>query len=180
MANRREYEIAFVGLKQGFHEFRYEVDEQFFQDRGYTDLSEISAQVKLTLDKHTGFLMLKFEIGGKATVNCDRCGNPLQLDLWDEFNMIVKLVDNPEEMNNQEDDPDIWYISRNESHIDVSGWLYEFVLLSLPMQRMCKDDETGNSGCNPEVLKKLEDMEKQFRDSNTGSIWKGLDKFKGN
>jgi len=180
MANRREYEIAFVGLKPGSHEYRYEVNEQFFKDRGYTEILPISAQVKLTLDKHTGFMILKFEIGGKTTANCDRCGNLLQLDLWDDFNMVVKLVENPDEMNNQEDDPDIWYISRNDSHIDVSGWIYEFVLLSMPMQRMCKDDENGNSGCNPDVIKKLEEMEKQNRDSNTNLIWKDLEKFKKN
>lgn len=50
-------------------------------------------------------MLLKFEIGGKADVNCDRCGNSLPMDIWDEFNMLVKLVENPEEMNEQEKIP---------------------------------------------------------------------------
>jgi hypothetical protein len=65
-------------------------------------------------------MLLKFEIGGKADVTCDRCGNPLPMDIWDEFNMLVKLVENPEEMNDQEEDPDVFYISRTESHINVA------------------------------------------------------------
>lgn len=180
MARTREFEIAFVGLKPGIHEFRYDLKDEFFRERGAPDLSNVSAQVKLTLDKHAAFMMLRFEIGGIAEVSCDRCGNPLKLDLWDEFNMVVKLVDNPDEMNAQEEDPDIWYIQRTESHIDVGTWMYEFVLLSLPMQRMCSETEMGGPQCNKEVLEKLREMEKITRENNSNSLWKGLDKFKEN
>ena len=41
------------------------------------------------------------------------------MDLWDEFNMVVKQVENPDEMNESEEDPDIFYISRTESHLAV-------------------------------------------------------------
>ena len=30
------------------------------------------------------------------------------IDLWDEFKTLVKLVDNAEEMNEQEEDPDVF------------------------------------------------------------------------
>ncbi|MBS1761377.1 MAG: DUF177 domain-containing protein [Bacteroidetes bacterium] len=179
MLNNREYIIPFVGLKEGIHEFVYQIDEKFFAEREAFEFSKASANVKLLLDKHQGFLMLKFEIGGDVELSCDRCGNPLKVNLWDEFNIIVKLVDDPDVMNEQEDDPDIYYISRLESKIDVSTWIYEFILLSLPMQKTCSNDENGNSLCNPEVLKKLHDMEKQS-EHNANSLWKGLDKFKNN
>ena len=138
------------------------------------------ASVKMLLEKHTGFMMLTFIVGGKTDVNCDRCGNPLTIDLWDEFKMIVKLVDNPDEMNEQEEDPDVFYISRNESHLSVGDWLYEFVLLSVPMQKMCPIDEKGDSQCNKEVLDKLKQMESRSIEQSSGSIWKDLDQFKEN
>lgn len=178
MANKREFEIAFVGLKPGAHEFEYDLDNQFFQDRGCSDASNVNAHVKLTLEKNTGFMLLKFDVDGKADVSCDRCGNPITMNLWDEFNMVVKLVENPEEMNDQEEDPDIYYIARTESHLDVSGWVYEFVMLSIPSQRLCPVDASGKSQCNEEVLKKLRQMEDQNRESNAGQLWKGLEKFK--
>jgi hypothetical protein len=102
------------------------------------------------------------------------------MDLWDEFNMVVKLVDNPDEMNEQEEDPDIWYISRTESHIAVSDWIYEFIMLSFPMQRMCSEEKIGGPQCNKEVLEKLKQMEAKLLDSNAKTLWKGLDKFKDN
>jgi uncharacterized metal-binding protein YceD (DUF177 family) len=180
MANKRAYEIAFVGLRAGMHEFVYELDDKFFIEKGAEDFVNGVATVKLSLDKHTGFMILKFEVGGNAEVTCDRCGNPLKMDLWDEFKVLVKLVDNADEMNEQEEDPDVFYISRTESHIDIGNWMYEFVMLSVPMQKMCKPEEMGGPQCNNEVLQKLKEMEIKHIDNNANTLWKGLDKFKDN
>ena len=177
MNHRREYEIAFVGLKPGLHEFEYQADDKFFAMYGEQDFTNAKAVVKLKLDKHAGFLMLKFDVGGSVDVSCDRCGNNLTMQLWDEFNLMVKMVDNPEQMNEQEEDPDVYYISRTESHLSVADWIYEFVNLSLPMQKMCPEYEAGETKCNKEVLEKLRKMEDDARNS-TSSIWKELDKFK--
>ncbi len=180
MANRRAFEIAFVGLKPGVHEFNYELNDQFFIDKGAEDLNNVSANVKLLLEKNSGFMLLKFEVGGKTDVNCDRCGNPLNIDLWDEFKMLVKLADNADEMNDQEEDPDVFYLPKTENHLDVSNWLYEFVLLSIPMQRMCSKEDMGGPQCNIEILEKLKEMESRTMENNANTIWKGLDKFKDN
>jgi uncharacterized metal-binding protein YceD (DUF177 family) len=180
MANRRAFEIAFVGLKPGVHEFEYQLDDKFFIEKGAEDFTNADTTVKLSVEKNTGFMLLKFEVGGNAIVSCDRCGNPLKMDLWDEFNMLVKLVDNPDEMNEQEEDPDVCYISRTESHLNVSDWIYEFVMLSVPMQRMCSKEEMGGPQCNNEVLEKLKQMEVREIENNANTLWKGLDKFKDN
>lgn len=176
MSSRRNYDIAFVGLKPGVHEFQYEVDDRFFEDYQEQDFRNCIAHIKLTLDKNNGFMMLKFEVGGKIDVTCDRCGNGLPLDLWDEFNIVVKMVDNPEEMNDQEEDPDVYYISKGESHLQIADWIYEFINLSIPMQRMCGPDEIGGKHCNKEVLAVLARMGSENNTSNP--LWKGLEKFR--
>lgn len=179
MAGKRAFEIAFVGLKQGVHEFNYVVDDKFFVEKGNPDFTNCHANIKLLLDKKSSFMLLKFEIGGKADVTCDRCGNPLlAMDIWDEFNMLVKLVENPDEMNQHEEDPDVYYISRTESHVDISGWIYEFVLLSFPLQKMCSEEEMGGPQCNKEVLEKLKAMEVKEEQTNATHLWKGLEQFK--
>jgi uncharacterized metal-binding protein YceD (DUF177 family) len=178
MAGRRAIEIAFVGLKPGLHEFSYEVDDKFFAELEGKEFTGCEATVKLLLDKKNGFMLLKFEVGGKADVSCDRCGNTITKDLWDEFNMVVKLVENPDEMNTQEEDPDVQYISRSESHLHLNDWIYEFVLLSIPLQRMCTQEEMGGPLCNKEVLAKLKKMEDEVKDSNSDELWKGLQQFK--
>ena len=174
---RREFEIAFVGLKPGLHHFEYQIDDKFFAHYEKQDFSNCNANVKLELDKKNGFMLLKFDVDGMVDVSCDRCGNPLILQLWDEFKVMVKLVDNPEEMNEQEEDPDVQYISRGESHLHLADWIYEFINLSIPLQKMCPPDEAGESGCNKEVLARLSSqVENNTKEANP--MWEALNKFK--
>jgi len=176
MSSRRNYDIAFVGLKPGIHEFEYQIDDKFFVQYQEQDFRDCTALIKLRLDKNNGFMLLRFEVGGKLEVTCDRCGNGLPLELWDEFNIVVKMVDNPDEMNEQEEDPDVHYISKGESHLHIADWIYEFVNLSIPMQRMCGPNEIGGPNCNKEVLEMLAKLGSE--DKTTNPVWKGLEKFK--
>lgn len=178
MTGKRKFDIAFVGLKPGIHEFEYDIDDKFFIDYQEQDFRKCRAQVKLALDRKAGFMLLKFEVGGKLEAPCDRCGNDLPLELWDEFSIVVKMVDEPEMMNDQEEDPDVYYISKGESHLNVSDWIYEFINLSIPMQRMCSEEEIGGPACNKEVLEMLKKLELQNNRSPESTVWKGLEKFK--
>jgi uncharacterized metal-binding protein YceD (DUF177 family) len=81
-------------------------------------------------------------------------------------------------MNEQEEDPDVFYISRSESHLHVSDWLFEFVNLSIPFQKMCSEDEKGMSLCNNEVIEKLRKMEEDAQRDSSNPLMKGLEKFK--
>ncbi len=178
MAGRRDFEIAFVGLKPGVHEFNYVIDDKFFAFFPPQEFSNCHANVKLLLDKKPTFMLLKFEIGGRCDLVCDRCGNPLTVQLWDDFDLLIKMADNPDELNAQDEDPDIYYISRTESHIDVANWIYEFINLSVPVHRMCDDKDISETRCNVEVLKMLKGMNEESEQEQKNPIWKGLDKFR--
>jgi uncharacterized metal-binding protein YceD (DUF177 family) len=89
------------------------------------------------------------------------------------------MVEEPDLMNNQEEDPDVYYIGRGESHLNIEDWIYEFINLSLPMQKTCLFEKMDGPYCNKtarELLKKLE--EKPSTEKKDNPIWKGLDKFK--
>lgn len=179
MSRRREFEIAFVGLKPGVHVYNYEINDRFFEAFQQQDFRNCKANVKLQLDRKSSFMLLKFEIGGSLEVTCDRCNNELPLDLWDEFNITVKMVDEPEMMNDQEEDPDVYYISRNESHFDVADWIYEFINLSLPMQKTCDFEKMDGPYCNKAALEMLKKLEvEEAKEIKENPIWKGLEKFK--
>lgn len=177
MKQLRQFEIAFVGLKPGEHTFEYQVTDSFFENYGPQDFSDCKATVKLTLDKKSDFFLLKFEIGGTVSVICDRCGQPFNLQLWDDFTQVVKMVENPEEIEGDED-PEVSYISRTESHLNVGEWIYEFINLSIPMQKIHPDVD-GKSTCDPKVLEMLDQMNKQSG-AQDNPIWKDLDKFRSN
>lgn len=177
MGNKREFEIAFVGLKPGTHVYYYDINDSFFEKFAEDNFRNCQASVKLSLEKNAGFMQLRFDISGVVEVDCDRCGNTLSKDLWDEFNIIVKLVDEPDVMNEQEEDPDVFYIAKNESHLHLENWIYEFVTLSVPLQNSCGEDEQGNSKCNEEVIEKLQQMLAAVK-TEVNPLWQGLEKFK--
>lgn len=178
MHNRREYEIAFVGLKPGLHHYSYEIDDQFFEGYDQQDFRAVKATIKLDLEKAAGFMRLRFDVGGQLQISCDRCNNELPFQLFEQFNLTVKMVDEPEVMNEQEEDPDVYYISKGESHLYVKDWLYEFVNLSIPMQKTCEFEGMDGPHCNPAARALL-------KGNGAGSskvqnpIWNDLQKFKG-
>jgi uncharacterized metal-binding protein YceD (DUF177 family) len=178
MGHRREFEIAFVGLKPGVHHYEYEIGDEFFVVFQQQDFSNCRASVKLTLEKNNNFMLFRFEIGGRLDVTCDRCNNQLPLDLWDEFNLTVKMVADPELMNDQEEDPDVFYISNSESHVDVANWIYEFINLSIPMQRSCDFEKMDGPYCNRAALDVLKKMNTTEDGNKDNPIWKELKKFK--
>lgn len=178
MSSRREYEIAFVGLKPGMHVFEYNIDDSFFTDFQEQDFKNCNAHIKLILEKSIGsFLRLRIEVGGALEVICDRCSNNLPLQLFDEFSMTVKIAEEPDVMNDQEEDPDVYYISKNESHLDVKTWIYEFINLSLPMQRTCPFEGMDGPHCNGAARALLRSMQADGN-GQANPVWKGLEKFK--
>jgi len=179
MSSRREYEIAFVGLKPGVHEFDYKVDDRFFEEFGAQDFTLEEGSVKLLLEKNNGFLLLRFQVGGKAQVVCDRCSNDLPLELFEDFTITVKMTEDPDTANEEEEDPDVYYISRGESHLDVKNWIYEFVNLSIPMQKTCSFENMDGPFCNSEAREVLKSISVAPEAQKENPLWKGLEKFKG-
>jgi uncharacterized metal-binding protein YceD (DUF177 family) len=175
MKYNREFEIAWQGLKPGPHTYVYDIDDRFMQERE-TDSSfkNWNARVTMTFDKHESFFMLHFDIDGTVTVPCDRCGDDFDLRLWDEFDLVVKLRGENEQI---EDEDDVVFIPRSETVIDISKWLYEFLMLSIPLQHIHPDKEDGTPGCNPQALKLLNKLSEPA-EAHKNPLWKGLEELK--
>lgn len=177
MKHNREYEIAWQGLKPGVHKFQYDLDDRFLEGReGERDFKDLDAQVTLTFDKKSNFFLCHFDIDGSVTVPCDRCGDDFKMRLWDEFDLVIKLTGG-EESDEIDEDADVVFIPRSETVIDISNWLYEFVLLSIPLQRVHPDKPDGTPGCNEEALKLLDQLSEP-EDKPKNDIWKGLEALK--
>ena len=119
------------------------------------DKHEITDKIVTAMVKHLGESAMCNECGETTDLECDENGNCWEADAprYQSTSMGYR------EMNEVEEDPDVFYISRNESHLHVSDWIYEFVILSIPMQKMCSPDKIGGPQCNTEVLEKLKEME---------------------
>src|SRR3954468_24461398 len=116
MKHNREFEIAWQGLKGGVSEYAFSVGSDFMREHGAgEEYKDWKAEVLLKFDKHESFFMLHFDISGQVTLPCDRCGDDFPLQLWDEFDLIVKLQGEGADEDNGEDESDVAFIPRSET-----------------------------------------------------------------
>jgi len=154
MENNGLYTILFKGLSLGSHAFDWIIDGSFFKSYEMSEISDAHVQVQLTLVKRSRFLELHFVLNGWVEVSCDRCLDPLKLDMASEAQMYVKFDDHAGE--DISDDLDMVILPYDEDHLDVAQYLYEYAHLNLPLRRVHPDDAKGRSTCNEEMISKLE------------------------
>jgi len=152
--NRQDnYRIAFTGLKPGTHSFSFRVGDGFFEQTRDAGITAGNVTVEITMVKEERMMDLHLEISGKVRVACDRCNEPVEMEVKGRERLIVKLGDHWEE-----ESEDVQVIPDTAHEIDLAPFLYEYIHLLLPARRVHPDDRNGQSGCNPDVLKKLEEL----------------------
>ncbi|MFM7079423.1 MAG: YceD family protein, partial [Bacteroidota bacterium] len=77
----------------------------------------------------------------------------------------------------REESVDIIVIPHGELVLDVAQHIYEYISLQVPMRVVHPDDSEGRSGCDPEVIRKLEE-EPEHQDPIEDPRWDALKKLK--
>lgn len=175
MNPRPEFDIAFVGLKEGIHEFDFKIERSFFDSFGQSPIDHCDIDVKLKFDKKNSFFLLDFQISGTVRLNCNRCNAELDYPVDNDYPVVVKIG---EPVNDKTSDEDVIYISRSETHLNVEQLLYEFILLTIPAYVVECENIPGKK-CNPEVLKVLDQLnDKQQKNKETDPRWDSLKNIK--
>jgi uncharacterized protein len=173
MERKRNFDIHFVGLKNTEHIFEYELNDGFFQLYEESLVQKGDLKVKMFFDKKDSFFILNFQVDGFIQLACDRCTEFFDYELLCDFKIIVKF-DQVEE--NQSNDDDVIYISRDDSSLNVADVIYEYIIINIPIQVKHPIDREGNSACNPEILEKLN--LNQTEDDEVDPRWDNLFKLK--
>ena len=142
--------IPISGLKEGHHLFDFEIGDRFFEEFEESEIKEGTLSVSIELDKRSSHFDLIAKITGEVRVCCDRCLEMFFHPLACENRLIIKFGKNLDDS-----DPDIITIPAGEPELDIKQYLYEFIHLALPIQRVHPGDKTGINACNAEMLKKL-------------------------
>lgn len=147
----KQFVIPFVGLKSGKHRFDYLIDNQFFDGFEYSLIKAGNLKVVLDFEKqHESMFILEFSIEGTANLVCDRCNEPFDYPVTAHERVIVKLAEEA-----SDDSDELIILPRSESEIDVSGFIYEFISLAVPVIHIHPDDENGQATCDPKALELL-------------------------
>jgi uncharacterized metal-binding protein YceD (DUF177 family) len=134
--------IPYAGLKSGEHRFSFIADDLFFQSFPDSYLKKGSVKADLVFDKRNNMVTLLFSFKGKVEVECDRCAEPYFQPIKDKREFIIKFT------ADEVDDDEVVYLPLETSEINVAEYLYESVLLSLPLRCVHPND-----GCSPEALR---------------------------
>lgn len=164
-----EYSISFSGLKIGQHDFEYTLEDAFFQEFAQADFRNANVHLDVVLDKRDTMLTFDFTFEGKVETDCDRCGDPLKLQVKGSNHLIVKFGEEEFEQTDE-----IVVIHESEHQLNIAQYAYEYIVLSMPHKRV---HEEGY--CNATVLAKLEEHSiDEQDDSETDPRWAALKQLK--
>lgn len=176
----KDFRIAFSGLKIGHHNFKLSAGKTFFEEFEALSAHGGDVIVNIDMEKQERMLIFNFEIKGYVDLTCDRCLEVYSQTVDATNTLYVRLQNGVYEQT--EESEDVIIISDQESDLDVSHFVYEFISLALPIQKAHGVDADGNSLCNEEMMDKLEidhhpDI-KAKNDDQTDPRWDALKKLK--
>ena len=90
MKDLKEFDISFVGLKDGEHQFNYLIDNKFFDFYKYEEFNDSNVNVVLSFLKKPTIFELNFKISGWVEVACDLTNELFHQPMDGEMEIIVK------------------------------------------------------------------------------------------
>jgi len=147
----KEFTIPFVGLKEGQHQFDFNINNTFFEHFEYQEFNSSNLQVVVNLVKKATLLELHFQVLGSVNINCDVTNEPYNQSINNAFDLVVKFG---EEYN--DDNIDILIIPHGEYEISLQQYIYELIVLAMPTKRIHPGVEDGT--LHSDILEKLEEL----------------------
>lgn len=154
MEVKEEYKIPYRALSEGRYDIKLHIDSQMLTSVDDGELHGGDCDVDITLTKGLSMLRLDIKIAGTVIVNCDRCLDEVSIPVNYEGVLLVKITTEVQKSEFVIDDKveDTLLLNPAIEEVDLEEYLYDSVILSLPIQRIHEDDENGNSSCNQDML----------------------------
>ena len=172
MKQLNEFLIPFIGLKLGKHQFEYQVNKKFFDDFNYDDFESCDIKVNVVLEKKSSMLELNFKHKGSVHVPCDLTGEMFDLPIKGKLRLVVQFGD---AFNNDNDE--LLILPHGEHQIDISQYVYEMIVLSIPLKRVHPGIKDGT--LQTPALDKLKELtvkekKKEEKKEDTDPRWDKL------
>ncbi len=154
MCSLEIFKIDLKGMKTEAEDLSFHLDDNFFKSLDGSQLEHGALHVSVSIRKMAGFFELQFYTEGTVVVSCDRCLDDMDQTIKTENKMMVKLGDSYSE------DDDTVTIDENEGILDVSWFIYEFIMLAIPIKHVHAPGK-----CNSVMTQKLEELSGAVRSS---------------
>jgi len=160
--------IKISGLENGMYDYDFEADIEKI------DLTEPlfgKYNTNVVLNKFDDQIILEASTTAGANFICDRCGTASKQTVKSKYKMIYLL----RSIEGAEEEINITYLSPDTHMIDISKDVRDYMILSTPMKRLCKEDCKGLCAkCGADLNEKQCDC----NDDEIDDRWKVLSELK--
>ncbi len=163
----RQFSIPIKGLKNGSHEFVFQIRNNFFSAFENTPISDCELDVKLNLEKKSDHMILDFYTKGLIQTECDRCTALINLPVEKDYEVIVKYDDS------KADEGEVIYISPDAHELKIASLIYEHIILALPLIKVYDCENERPQPCNMKILSILSERSEKG-DNQLGDALKNL------
>ena len=132
----------FQRVESGVYDFEFPIDGALFRSFESPDIKDGDCCAKVRMERTEKQLACDVVISGEVVVPCDRCLEDCRLPVHFEGRLLVRISDETGEY-----DGEVMYLLPVEETLDLTQYLYESIVLSLPYQRVHPE-----GGCDPEML----------------------------
>ena len=141
--------IPLNGLAAGETRFFWQAGKEFFDSFENSEILDAHLDADVSVEKSGRYIGVDCDVRGEVTVECDRCLDELDMPIDVEIRLSVKYGSEESSEDPQQGEREVIFIPETDAEMDMSQIIYDYVCLSLPMQRMHDEGE-----CNPEVMKR--------------------------
>ena len=160
--------IKHTNYTNGVHEIEFNepvskvgLEEPFFGN----------VEVKCRMDKSSYQIVLDIIANAEVEFECDRCTKEFESTITGNF----KLVCLYKEEDVSDEDINIIYLPPEQDKINISDDVVEYLLLNIPMKKICKDD---CKGLCPHCGTDLNEKTCKCNENSTNPVWEPLLKLK--
>ena len=129
----------------------FQINKLFFDNFDYHEYEDCDIKVTVVLDKKSTILELSFKHKGTVFVPCDLTNEMFNLPIKGKINLVVQFGEN---FNN--DNEELLILPHGEFQIDISQYIYEMIVLSVPLKRIHPGIKDGT--LKTETLNKLTEL----------------------
>lgn len=165
------FNLAFVKLTNGEHQFTYEVNDAFFDYFGNKEISAASVSFNATVIKSDSMIIIDLKGKGVLQATCDRCLNHVNFQVNPDFKVIANL-NSSEVPTSLNDDINLQliYLRSSDFEINLATSIYESFLPCIPMVKSCESLE--NKDCDETVTRIINQTDKA--DESVDPRWEKL------
>lgn len=166
METENSFKLKFGSLSSGSHEFRFEMDVDFFQRRSESLVNDGLVNVLLKVEKAERQLVLLFKLKGTVGRSCDICLRELQYPVNYNGILHIKFTDKV-----IDDEAELMHLPSNAMEMSLADIFYDSVIISLPMKIEC-ENSVDPKECDPKVMNILNAHEEE--ENNPNPEWQKL------